>query len=98
MRVAEQRAEGFAVWEEPFVFLRFPKLFDLRAAPFERAQHESEYYKDWMVNRVYLLVPAQAFVAKFLMTFKEFPRRQTPASFNLDQVMKKLESAGGSGR
>ncbi len=94
----EQREEGFEVWTEPWEVLRIPRIFNLRRDPFERAQHESEYYRDWWVNRVYLLVPAQAFVAKFLMTFKEFPRRQTPASFNLDQVMKKLESAGGSGR
>jgi arylsulfatase len=51
-----------------------------------------------MFRRIYLLVPAQAYVGNFLMTFAEFPRRQEPASFNLDQVMKQLESAGGSGR
>ncbi|MHC4971890.1 MAG: arylsulfatase [Planctomycetota bacterium] len=94
----EQRAEGFDVWSNPWETLRLPKIFNLHRDPFEKAQHESEYYKDWWINRVYLMVPAQAFVGKFLMTFKEFPRRQTPASFNLDSVMKKLESAGQSGR
>jgi arylsulfatase len=43
-----------------------------------------------MIDRIYLLVPAQAYVGKFLMTFKEFPPRQSPASFSLDQVMQKL--------
>jgi len=94
----EQRAEGFDVWSNPWETLRVPKIFNLHRDPFEKAQHESEYYNDWWVNRIYLLVPAQAFVGKFLKTFMEFPRRQEPASFNLEQVMKKLESAGGSGR
>ena len=43
-----------------------------------------------MIDRVYLLVPAQAIVGQFLMTFKEFPPRQSPASFGVDQVMEKL--------
>jgi arylsulfatase len=37
-----------------------------------------------------LLLPAQDYVGKFLMTFKEFPPRQKAASFNLEQVMDKL--------
>jgi hypothetical protein len=37
----EQRAEGFDVWQDPFVTLRLPKIFDLRADPFERAEHEA---------------------------------------------------------
>ena len=43
-----------------------------------------------------LLVPAQAYVAQFLETFKEFPPRQRPASFSFDQVMEKLQTSGGS--
>jgi hypothetical protein len=51
----------------------------------------------WRIERAYLLVPAQAYVANWLATFKEFPPRQKPASFSLDQVMQKLqETAGGS--
>ena len=94
----EQRAEGFEVWSNPWDVLRVPKIFNLHRDPFEKAQHESDYYVDWMFRRIYLLVPAQAYVGKFLMTFMEFPRRQEPASFNLDKIMKKLESAGSSGR
>lgn len=37
-----------------------------------------------------MLIPAQAFVGQFLMTFKEFPIRQKPAAFNLDQVMEQM--------
>jgi arylsulfatase len=93
---AEQRAHGFEVWQEPFTFLRVPKLFNLRSDPFERADHEAPGYADWRVRRLYALVPAQAYVAQFLSTFKEFPPRQTPASFTIDQVMEKLQQPGGN--
>ena len=95
---AEQRAHGFDVWQEPFTFLRLPKIFDLRADPYERAEHESIGYARWRIDRTYLLVPAQGLVAKFLGTFKEFPPRQKPASFTIDQVMESLTAGAGSGR
>ena len=91
---AEQRAHGFAVWENPFTFLRFPKLYDLYADPFERAEHESIGYGLWRVERMFALAPAQAFVGKFLETFKEFPPRQKPGTFSLDQVMSTLQTGG----
>jgi arylsulfatase len=93
---AEQRADGFEVWAEPLVKLRVPRLFNLRADPFEKAQRESMYYQDWLVRRVFLLVPAQFFVAQWLESFKEFPPRQKPASFSIDEVMQKLQKAHGS--
>jgi len=93
---AEQRVEGFNVWGEPFVFMRIPKLFNLRTDPFERADHESSYYDDWMIKHMFVLVPAQQFVAGFLSTFTEFPPRQKPASFSIDQVLESMQrvSAG----
>jgi arylsulfatase len=94
----EQRAHGFGVWEEPFVELRLPALFDLRSDPFERASHESIGYPMWRIERVYLLVPAQAYVARWLASFKAFPPRQEPASFSLDQVMRKMMEAAGANR
>ena len=93
---SEQRGHGFGVWEEPFVDLRLPALYDLRGDPFERANHEAIGYPAWRIERVYLLVPAQAYVASWLATFKDFPPRQKPASFSLDQVMQKLTEAAGS--
>ena len=39
---------------------------------------------------------AQAYVGQFLATFQDFPPRQKPASFSIDQVMEKLQDAGGS--
>ena len=87
----EQRSHGMSVWEEPFVELRLPALYDLRSDPFERAGTESIGYPAWRVERAYLLMPAQAYVAKWLASFKEFPPRQKPASFSLDQVMNKIQ-------
>ena len=89
----EQTAEGFRVWQQPLTPLRVPYIFDLRADPFERAQREAPEYTKWLVERVYLLVPAQAFVAEHLKTYAEFPPRQKPGSFSLDQVMAKLQQA-----
>jgi len=95
---AEQRAHGFDVWAEPFTFLRFPKLIDLRADPFEHADEiDAMGYQRWRAERMYVLVPAQAYVADFLATFQEFPPRQKPASFSIDQVLESLQSAGGGG-
>ena len=87
----EQRAHGFDVWQEPFVRLRLPKLFNLCSDPFERADREGIGYPQWRIDRVFLLVPAQAYVAKWISSFKEFPPRQKPASFSIDQVMQKLQ-------
>jgi arylsulfatase len=89
----EQRVEGtLQAWAEPFVPLRIPLIFNLRRDPYERSQKTSNTYYDWMLDRVYLLVPAQTYVGNFLMTFKEFPPRQKAASFSLDQVMEQLQN------
>ncbi len=87
----EQKAErGFRAWMEPFTPLRVPLILNLRRDPFERAVYANSYY-DWLIDRAFVLVPAQTFVGKFLATFKEFPPRQKAASFSLDQVMQKME-------
>ena len=88
---AEQRAHGLDVWQDPFVMLRFPKLFNLRTDPFERADHEAIGYGRWRFDRVYALVPAQAFVGQFLATFQDFPPRQKPSSFGIDQVLETMQ-------
>ena len=93
----EQRAMGFKVWSEPLVPLRVPLIMDLRADPFERAAGESSYYDAWMIDRVYVLVPAQAFVGQHLQTYVQYPPRQKPGSFNLDQVLQKLQE-GSAGK
>jgi arylsulfatase len=93
----EQRAEAtFQAWREPFVPLRIPLLVNLRRDPFERGMVTSNTYDDWFLDRAYLLVPAQSYVANFLNTFREYPPRQKAASFSLDQVMAKLAEGAGS--
>ena len=94
----EQRAHGFDVWAEPFVTLRFPKLFNLRTDPFEMADHVAMDYDHWRVDRAFVMVPAQAYVADYLATFKEFPPSQKVGSFSLDQVLQTLQAAGTSGK
>jgi arylsulfatase A-like enzyme len=89
----EQRAHGIEVWREPFTPLRLPKIFDLHADPFERADIESGAYEQWFIDRVFLLVPAQAVVVQFLTTFGEFPPRQKPASFSVDQALEAMRNA-----
>lgn len=91
---AEQRAEGFDVWQDPFVPLRLPKVFNLRADPFERADREAPGYTRWRADRLFVLVPAQAIVGNFLKTFKAYPPRQKPGSFSIDQVLDKLQTGG----
>ena len=89
---AEQREHGLNVWEEPFVTLRFPKLFNLRSDPFETADHEGMDYERWRVEHLFVLVPAQQYVGTFLSTFKEFPPSQKTGSFSIDQAMQALQS------
>ena len=69
-------------------------LVDLHADPFEAAVsrgHSYEYDK-WAAERMFVFVPAQAIVAEFMGTFKEYPPRMKAASFSLDRVMEELAS------
>ena len=93
----EQRAEAtLQAWREPFVPLRVPLLVNLRRDPYERGMVTSNTYDDWFLDRAYLMIPAQAYVARFLETFKEFPPSQKPGSFNLSAVMESLSGTGGA--
>ncbi|MDH3837647.1 MAG: sulfatase-like hydrolase/transferase, partial [Desulfobacteraceae bacterium] len=93
----EQKVRGtFRAWMEPWTELRAPLIFNLRRDPYERAYFTSNTYYDWWVDHVFFLVPAQAYVADFLKTFKDFPPRQKPASFSIDRVMEKMLTSTGS--
>jgi arylsulfatase len=95
----EQRCPGtMQVWAEPFTPLRVPKIFNLRTDPFEFADTTSNTYWDWILDHAFLLVPAQAAIGKFLATFVAYPPRQKAASFNLDQVLEKLQAGLSGGR
>jgi arylsulfatase A-like enzyme len=85
----EQNREGLDIWLRSYEKLRGPKFFNLQADPFERGDSSFEYPR-WQMDRAFIAVPAQALVSQWLQTFKEFPPRQRPASFNLDEVMRKL--------
>jgi len=91
-----QEHHGFGVWEGGWTTLRVPMLIDLLADPFERAPHDAELYRQWEVEHIYLLVPAQAYVGRFLQTFRDFPQRQKVGSFSLDQVMQQLTTPASS--
>jgi arylsulfatase len=81
------------VWQGNFTKLRAPNLYNLRADPFERGT-ESLSYGDWQMRLVFLMVPAQALVAKYIDSFKDFPPRAKAASFTVGDVMEKIQSVG----
>jgi len=93
----ENRGQAFGVWREPFTELRVPLLFNLRRDPFERAQHNSNTYNDWFLDRAFVIVPLQAMAAEFLKSMKDYPPSQTPGSFNLQKIEEQLRRGAGAG-
>jgi arylsulfatase A-like enzyme len=91
----ENRGKAFGVWREPFIELRVPLLFNLRRDPFEKAQHNSNTYNDWFLDRAFVVVPLQGLAAKFLTTMKEYPPSQSPGSFNLSKIEEQLRKGSG---
>ena len=88
----EQRSPGtLQVWAEPFTKLRLPKLFDLRADPYERADITSNTYYDWLLSQGYVIVAAQTVVGQFLASFKDYPPSQRAQSFSIDQIVEKMQ-------
>src|SRR5215472_11701073 len=89
---AQQRVEGtLNVWSEPFVKTRVPWIYNLRTDPYEHASVTSNTYWDWLLDHAFVLMPAQALVAQFLGTFKDYPPRQKAASFTIDEVLQMLQ-------
>jgi arylsulfatase len=90
----EQEEHGLKVWQNPFTELRAPKITNLRMDPFERAEHENAMgYQRWYLEHMFAIAPAAAYVGHWLQSFKEFPPRQRPGSFNLDRVMEAVTSS-----
>jgi arylsulfatase len=83
----KQPAHGFHVWVQPFEELRAPLVTNLRMDPFELAQDIGMDYTRWFLEHMFMIAPAAAGVARWLQSFREFPPRQKPGSFNLDRVM-----------
>jgi arylsulfatase len=90
----EQRAHGLAVWEDPFVELRAPHMYNIRSDPFERG-NEGIYYGQFKAEHLFIVVPAAALAAEWLSSFREFPPRMKPGSFNLDRVMEQMSAQPG---
>jgi arylsulfatase len=92
----EQRCKGtLQVWAEPFTRLRVPKLYNLRTDPYEFADITSNTYCDYWITNGILALGAQAIVAKFIETFKEFPPVQKPNTFTVDDALERISCVGG---
>ena len=90
----KQNAVGLRVWQQPFEELRAPLLTSLRMDPFERAEAEDAMgYQRWYIEHMFAFAPAAAYVGNWLQSFREFPPRQKPGSFNLDRVMEAVTKA-----
>jgi arylsulfatase len=89
----KQEGEGLEVWQKPFTQLRAPLVTNLRMDPFERAEEEHAIgYQRWYLEHMFVIAPAGAYVGRWLQSFREFPPRQKPGSFNLDRVMESVMS------
>ncbi len=86
---AENRAQTMALWAEPFVTLRLPKIFNLRRDPFERADHNSNSYWDWMIDKAAWIYMGSATTTRYLQTFTEYPPSQRPDSWSIDKLTEK---------
>ena len=85
-----QDSHGVNVWRNPYTVLRAPMITNLRMDPLEKAFDESIGYDTWWVDHMFMFAPAGAYIGQWLQSFREFPPRQKPGSFNLDNVMEAL--------
>ncbi len=91
----KQNGHGLHVWLQPFEELRAPILTNLRMDPFELAQDVAMDYGRFFIEHMFMFAPAAGGVANWLQSFKEFPPRQKPGSFNLDRVMEAVTKSNG---
>jgi arylsulfatase A-like enzyme len=87
---AENRAKTMALWAEPFVVLRVPKIFNLRRDPFERADHNSNTYWDWWLDKVPQFYMGAASTRMFLASFRKYPPSQKSDSWSVDKLTEQL--------
>ncbi|MDB5487376.1 MAG: arylsulfatase family protein, partial [Reyranella sp.] len=88
-----QFSKGMDVWRMPLTPLRAPIMIDLLSDPFENSFDGSAYWEKWVIDRAFLILPAVAKVSNYMASYKEFPPRQRPSSFSIDQVMDKVNAA-----
>ena len=91
---AENRGKTFALWAEPFTMLRMPKIFNLRRDPFEKAEHNSNSYYDWEIDKAPYIYLGLSTTGKFLSTFKDYPPSQAPGSWSVEAVYKRFIEHG----
>ena len=85
---SEQRSPGtMEVWAEPFTTLRLQKIYNLMQDPYERADITSNTFWDWQLNHVELMYGVMDDILKFATTFKDYPPRSSPPSFNPANIM-----------
>jgi arylsulfatase A-like enzyme len=90
---AEQPASGtFAVWAEPYKYLRMPKIFNLRTDPFETADFGSNTYWDFISRNTWMAPVGMGFIGEFIQTLEEFPRRNAPPSYSPHDAYDKLNA------
>ena len=77
----------------PLTSLRAPIMIDLLSDPFEYSWDGSAYWDKWEMDHAFLILPAVEKVATYMATYKDFPPRQRPASFSIDQVMEKVNAS-----
>ena len=92
----KQNAHGLHVWQTPFEELRAPLITNLRMDPFELAHDIGMDWQRWYLEHMFVIAPAAAYVGTWLQSFREFPPRQKPGSFNLERVMEQVTSTSGA--
>lgn len=93
----EQRKNTLALWAEPFVWLRLPKIFNLRRDPFERADYDSNTYWNWYINHLFVFYKANDLIFEELKTYKEYPPSQRPDSFSIGNASERVYDDYGFG-
>jgi arylsulfatase A-like enzyme len=85
---SEQRMAGtMGLWAEPFTTLRLQKIFNLMQDPFKRADFTSNTFWDWQLDHVQTMYGVMDEIFQFVATFKDFPPRSFPPSFNPANIM-----------
>jgi arylsulfatase A-like enzyme len=91
-----QNAHGFHVWQEAFDELRAPMITNLRMDPFELSHEIGMDYERWYVEHLFIVASSIGYIGKWLQSFKEFPPRQKPATWNLDDIMESMSNPQGN--
>ncbi|MES2645127.1 MAG: sulfatase-like hydrolase/transferase [Myxococcota bacterium] len=93
-------ASGATAWIEPLVKYNFTLIENLKRDPFEAATNNEKsalYYGDFFQYDWNLLPIGQKLALQHLMTFKQYPPMQNPASYNLDAVMEQIRNQPAKG-